>query len=116
MEPGLAKLIIFISLAVRSVCCSEIGNKKLTSMSIDANWIRILSDAATSSTFKLVTRKRKVRFDDLMRDLDTDDETLVIDQLERLKIAGLIEHRGSFLPEWGIYIVTADGLQAARKI
>ncbi len=85
-------------------------------MAVDITTLGILSDTETRSIFELVVKLKNARLDMLLKKLDTDDQASVIIHLGRLQNVGLIDEKRSTLPEWNKYFVTADGLEAIRKI
>jgi hypothetical protein len=80
----------------------------------------VLVDPATKALLRALASRKRAKFGDLVtmlkaeQLLGSDDEAL--SSLGKLKDLHLVEERGAVLPRWNEYYVTADGLEANRKL
>lgn len=90
-------------------------------MSLDVSVLAVLTGLATRVVFDLVVSNRSIRFGELLKKLQQTKRSEVgresaIKSLEELKTAGLIDEKSSSVQDWSTYYVTADGLEASRKV
>lgn len=75
----------------------------------------LFDDEQTRRIFDQVVDQRKVQFKNL-RQTQGLDRDAVREKLSRLKDAHLIEESGAPIEDFSIFYVTADGLEAKRRL
>jgi predicted MarR family transcription regulator len=86
-------------------------------MAIDLMTLGLLGGIETRLVFDQIVRNRRIRLNELLGRVGEQlDEETVVHSLERLRNAGLIQELGAPLRDFNTYYVTADGLEASRKI
>lgn len=77
----------------------------------------ILTDRTAREVFKAVVRQRSINFTNLKKVLGQGvDVNVIVGPLTKLKEVGLIAEESAPLKDWATYYVTADGLEAERKL
>lgn len=74
-----------------------------------------LLDPDTQKIFQCLVSKRRARLEDIASIFNLGAED-VASKLGRLKELKLIDEKQAVLPRWKTYYITADGLEAARKL
>ncbi len=87
---------------------------------MDMQIFSLLSELPTRCVFDQVVKKRRIRFRDLLKQLESVDHPLdrgtAKEMLNRLKMAQLISEEVSSIEDWNTYFLTADGLEASREM
>ncbi len=86
-------------------------------MSVDITTLSLLTDIVTRAVFEQVVKNRSIQLRELIKKLDPVlERDVALTTLKKLKDACLIAEKSSSLTDWNPYYVTADGLEASRKI
>ncbi len=75
----------------------------------------VLRDKIVQEIFKRVAKQKSVRLNELVIEQGVSRGT-TLDALSKLTNSGLIAERPSLLQDFNAYVITADGLAAARQI
>ena len=77
----------------------------------------LLEDSITRDLFASIVRNRRVKLETLIEKFgDKIDIETAKNKLNQLRKVGLIEEKTDILPEWNIYLITAMGLEANRRL
>jgi DNA-binding HxlR family transcriptional regulator len=83
---------------------------------VDINKLSSLAKPTARLVFGQVVKNRTIRFGDLVKQVPAIDQAVAREDLRGLEQANLIAKKSSAVEDFTTYYVTADGLEASRKI
>lgn len=86
-------------------------------MAVGFDTLSLLTNPITRRVFGMVVKSRSIRFEQLVKQVEADvDRDRAKRTLQELIDAHLIKQKGSAVEDFATYYVTADGLEASRRV